>query len=127
MSAIEMASAIKFSYQRLRNEGVFDVERRKERDFGRTRSWPKFRKLGSRKRLRIRIPGLRRFLRRKAKLFTAARLSWNKVVKRFKESGVHVGDLFSGNYLFLQVNPSPLKYAERSFMSHDLHGLSSRK
>ncbi|XP_010250987.1 PREDICTED: uncharacterized protein LOC104593040 [Nelumbo nucifera] len=126
MSAIEMASPIRLSYQRFRNEGGFDVEEeRDERAFRRTRSWFRFRKLGNKKRSRIRIPGLRRFLRRRARLLTAARLSWNKVVKRLKESRGHMGDLFSGNYLFLQVSPSPLKCSYRPLTGHHLYGLSS--
>jgi hypothetical protein len=38
------------------------------------------------------------------------RISCAKVVKRFKDGQVHFGDLFAGNYLFMQVNPSSLNY-----------------
>lgn len=31
-----------------------------------------------------------------------------KILKRLKESQSHFGDLFAGNYLFMQVNPSSL-------------------
>ncbi|KAI8017866.1 hypothetical protein LOK49_LG04G03596 [Camellia lanceoleosa] len=129
-----MASIAKFSYHRLRHEGGFDDEddedRIRERVIGRAKSWSRFRKVHTRKRLRIRIPILNRFLKRKAR---QVMVSWTKVLKRLKESQSHFGDLFAGNYLFLQVTPTPLKCVDRSLKAHhhhhhhhhDLHGLSS--
>lgn len=68
-----------------------------------SRVWTRLRRVPVRRRLRLRVPGLRRFLRRKARLVAAA---VRTVVRRLKESQGHLGDLFAGNYLFLQVNPS---------------------
>ncbi|KAF8408335.1 hypothetical protein HHK36_007484 [Tetracentron sinense] len=127
MSAIEMASTTKFSYHRLRNEGWFDEEEEEgEGVIGRRRSWSRLRKVASKKRSKIRIPGLRRFLRRKARMLSAVRISWGRILKRLKDSQSHMGDLFAGNYMFIQVSPSPLKCVEKSFMGHDLHGLPAR-
>ncbi|GFY83098.1 hypothetical protein Acr_02g0013380 [Actinidia rufa] len=114
----------KFSYQRLRHEGGFSDDEDhdlRERVIGRAKSWPKIRKVRIKKRLRVRIPSLRRFLKRKA---GAICVTWAKIVKRLKESQGHFGDLFAGNYLFLQVTPTPLKDLYRHH--HELHGLSSR-
>ncbi|KAI4388789.1 hypothetical protein MLD38_001087 [Melastoma candidum] len=63
---------------------------------------------------------LERFLRRRAKFVAAVRVSCRKVIKRLKESQSHFGDLFAGNYLFLQVNPTPLKTAavKKSYEVH---------
>ncbi|KAF9603099.1 hypothetical protein IFM89_033824 [Coptis chinensis] len=92
MSAFEMASVPKLSYQRLRNEGWYEEGEEHKQDaivIKRTRSWSKnFRRVHLRRRLKIRIPGLRRFLRKKAKLFSAVRLSYNKVIRRFVEGVV---------------------------------------
>lgn len=124
-----MASTSKFSYQKLIHEGGFDGEdddnQIRERVIGRAKSWSRIRnKVHVRRRLRVRIPSLRRFFRRKAKVFM---LNWGKVVKRFKESEAHFGDLFAGNYLFMQVTPTPLKYVDKSLKgTYDFHGVSSR-
>ncbi|KAM5581811.1 hypothetical protein ABKV19_010842 [Rosa sericea] len=63
-------------------------------------------------RLRRRVVSLRRLLRLRRKLKLVCghlRVSCQKVVKRFKDGQSHFGDLFAGNYMFLQVNPSSLK------------------
>ncbi|PWA82955.1 hypothetical protein CTI12_AA132450 [Artemisia annua] len=89
-----------FSYQKLRNE-LSDNEKESIQLKGRSR-WPlRLKKVHMRKRLK-----LRKFMRRKARVIMA---SLRKVMKRLKESQAHFGDLFAGNYLFLQVNPTPLK------------------
>lgn len=54
----------------------------------------------------MKIPSLKNIMRRKARVVMA---SIRKVLKRLKESQSHFGDLFAGNYLFLQVTPTPLK------------------
>lgn len=59
----------------------------------------------------MKIPGLRRFMKRKARVVVT---SWSKIVKRLKESQSHFGDLFAGNYLFMQVTPASLKCFEKS-------------
>ncbi|KAL0450724.1 UNVERIFIED_CONTAM: hypothetical protein Slati_1628800 [Sesamum latifolium] len=61
-----------------------------------------------RRKLRVKIPNLRRLLRRKVKV---VKVAWKKMYKRLKESQSHLGDLFAGNYLFMQVTPTPFKYA----------------
>ncbi|KAL4577157.1 hypothetical protein LXL04_013261 [Taraxacum kok-saghyz] len=90
-----------FSYQRLRNE--FDNEREIK---ARIRWSLRLKKVHIKKRLKMKIPSLRKFVRRKARLIIA---SLAMVLKRLKESQSHFGDLFAGNYLFTQVNPTPLK------------------
>lgn len=62
------------------------------------------RKGGLGRRLRI-LP----LLRRKAGL---ARASLRRVVRRFKEGSSQFGDLFAGNYLFVQVTPAPLGHPQ---------------
>ncbi|KAK1359453.1 Plexin-D1 like [Heracleum sosnowskyi] len=100
-----MASNARISYQRLRNEGGFDDYGRA--GIGRVSSWTRRpRRVHVRRRLKIKIPGLKRFLRRKARVVVT---SWSKIVKRLKESQSHFGDLFAGNYLFMQVTPTSLK------------------
>jgi hypothetical protein len=42
-----------------------------------------------------------------------------------KEGQAHFGDLFAGNYLFMQVNPTPLKYFERSYYNNNVLDLNS--
>jgi len=73
----------------------------------------------SRRRFRLKVPSLKR----KVRLLSSVRVSWGRVLKRLKESQAHFGDLFVGNYLFIQVNPTPLKCLKKD---HDLGGLSSR-
>ncbi|KAF3444545.1 hypothetical protein FNV43_RR14237 [Rhamnella rubrinervis] len=129
MSAIEMASASKVPYQTLRNEGGLDLYedyeyQRAEKVLisGRQRSFYRFRKVSFRRRLKLKIPSLRRILRRRAKLACAIRVSFGRVAKRLKESRSHLNGLFAGNYFFLQVNPTSLKCIDKG---HDLHGFSS--
>ncbi|KAG8044636.1 hypothetical protein GUJ93_ZPchr0159g29103 [Zizania palustris] len=63
---------------------------------------------GRRRRPRLRISSLTRVLRRKAAAVgDAVRASVTKVVRRLKEGSPYVGDLFAGNYMFMQVTPSP--------------------
>lgn len=53
------------------------------------------------------MPNLRRvLLRKKVRLVSTLRVSCAKVLKRLKDSHAHFGDLFAGNYLFVQVNPT---------------------
>ncbi|KAE8694384.1 E3 ubiquitin-protein ligase RGLG2-like isoform X1 [Hibiscus syriacus] len=60
----------------------------------------------SQERFRVKVPSLKRYLRKKVKV---ARVSFGKLVKRLKESQAHFGDLFAGNYMFIQVNPTTMK------------------
>ncbi|KAL5998246.1 hypothetical protein ACLOJK_009184 [Asimina triloba] len=111
--ALEMVST-NLSYQRLRNFGDFEEGGEEEKALFRTRSWRRFRRTSSRRRSRLKIPSLRRFLRRKARLCSS---SWVKVWKRLKESRNHLGDLFAGNFMFMQVTPTPIKCLDKSFMA----------
>ncbi|KAA8540744.1 hypothetical protein F0562_024337 [Nyssa sinensis] len=124
-----MTLASKFSYQRLKHEGEFEEEEDEEqRGIRKIRSWTRFRKLTVKKRPKIRIPGLRKFLRKKDKFLSAVRVSMKVALKKLKDNQTHMFDLFAGHYLFMQVTPAPFKCVGRSFLGHDdLHGLSSRK
>lgn len=126
-----MTSVLNLSYEKLRNEGLFEEEDGyyddlREKVIGRQRTIARFRffrKVHVRKRLKIRIPGLGRLLIRKARL---VKLGWRKVVSRLKESQSHFGDLFAGNYLFMQVSPTPLKaHVRKSLQSYPVADLSS--
>ncbi|PON46453.1 hypothetical protein TorRG33x02_325850 [Trema orientale] len=132
-----MATAARFSYQRLRNEGghnnldeydhFYEVDNNYQvKAWGRPRSWYRYRRFPTRRRFKIKIPSLRRLIRRKAKLVSSVRISFSSIVKRLKESQSHLGDLFAGNYLFLQVSPTSFKYLDNKGHHHDLNGLSSR-
>ncbi|KAI4320163.1 hypothetical protein MLD38_033669 [Melastoma candidum] len=120
-----MASASRLSYQRLRNDDFSPdhddiLERYRHRSIAGSSIWWRFRRFRSRRRFRVKVPGLRRFQRRRGKFVAAVRVSCGKVIKRLKESRSHFGDLFAGNYLFLQVNPTPLKSAaiKKSYEVH---------
>ncbi|CAB4280669.1 unnamed protein product [Prunus armeniaca] len=123
-----MASVSELAYQRLRNEGLFEEEPEQNRAviFKKTSGgWSNIRKLTGRRRPRVRFAGLRRFLRRRARLFTRIELSWSKALKRLKNGQAHMNDLFGGNYLFMQANPLPFKCGERTYnLGHGggLHG-----
>ncbi|XP_008230494.1 PREDICTED: uncharacterized protein LOC103329767 [Prunus mume] len=112
------------AYQRLKHDDDQDgLELDDDFDYGRVRvlarsrstSWCKFRfrkvHIRRRRSFKLKVPSLKRllFLRRKIRLISALRASCAKVLQRFKEGQGHFGDLFAGNYLFLQVNPSSLK------------------
>ncbi|XWS32708.1 hypothetical protein CRYUN_Cryun22dG0013300 [Craigia yunnanensis] len=119
-----MASAAKFSYQRLRHESnELDVEEIAERLIGRSRTWYRLKRVPVRRRFRLKVPSLKRFLRRKVKL---VRLSFAKLMMRLKESQAHFGDIFAGNYMFIQVNPTTMKCFEKSSEGPGLKALPSR-
>ncbi|KAJ8768120.1 hypothetical protein K2173_021060 [Erythroxylum novogranatense] len=120
-----MASAIKFRYQRLKDEGMRDEYEGNERLIVRSRNWFKFRRVHSRRRFRLKVPSLKRFLKRKVRL---VRVSCAAVLKRLKEGKGHIGDLFTGNYMFLQVNPTSFKCFDKYHhgRNHNLNGLPPR-
>ncbi|KAG8482912.1 hypothetical protein CXB51_024193 [Gossypium anomalum] len=126
-----MASATKFSYHRLKHEEeeghVLEVDEIAERlmMMGRPRPCVRLKRVSVKKRFRVKVPSLRRLLRKKVKL---VRVSFGKMVKRFKESQAHLGDLFAGNYMFIQVNPTTMKYCfEKSYGGLALNGLPSSR
>ncbi|XP_020108633.1 uncharacterized protein LOC109724275 [Ananas comosus] len=55
-------------------------------------------------RPRVTVAGLRRLIRRKA---MAVRSAVAKVARRLKEGRPYAAELFAGNYMFMQVGPSP--------------------
>ncbi|MED6211422.1 hypothetical protein PIB30_073548 [Stylosanthes scabra] len=112
MSSIQMVSISKFRYKRLKPENGLIEEERKRVNL-RPRSWFRFRRTHVRRKFRLKVPSLRRLWRKKARVVSAMKVSYAKVLKRFKDGQVHLGDLFAGNYLFMQVNPASLKYLEK--------------
>lgn len=117
-----MASAAKFPYQRLKTKGpgvsggdtgrlVLDGDVfERYRAIVRSKLWyARLKRVAVKRRFKLRVPGLRRLLRRRARLVRAVRVSCAKVLSRLKESQAHFGYLFAGNYLFLQVNPTSMK------------------
>ncbi|KAL4634214.1 hypothetical protein ACB092_04G183300 [Castanea dentata] len=123
-----MASA-NFSYYKLKQESwLIDEESKEERSLIKIRTWPKIRRSPGRRRPKLRIPGLRRFLRKKKKFFNRVKVSWRKALKRLKNGQVHMNDLFGGSYLVMQYNYStPFRCGERPYMGHGLHGMPSRQ
>ncbi|XP_057418746.1 uncharacterized protein LOC130712952 [Lotus japonicus] len=105
-----MVSVGKPSYQRLRNyeddEGLFYGKTLK-REVRKAKAWLKFNALAGRRRPRLRIAGLRRFFRKRAKFVSRVRVSWRKALKRLKDGQSHWNDLFGSNFLFMQGNPTP--------------------
>ncbi|MFS8032199.1 hypothetical protein Hanom_Chr17g01554781 [Helianthus anomalus] len=107
-----MAPATGFSYQRLHNEGgeqyAYEEELKQAINHvkARIRRSSRLNRVRMRPRLKMRIPSLKQLMRRRAKLVM---VSMAKVLKRLKEGQSHFGDLFAGNYLFMQVNPTPVK------------------
>jgi len=60
------------------------------------------------RRPRLRISGLARALRRRAAAVGGrVRASVAKVARRLREGRPYIGELFAGNYMFMQVAPSP--------------------
>ncbi|KAG6790076.1 hypothetical protein POTOM_006222 [Populus tomentosa] len=113
VSPTEMAKGPEFPYHKLKHEGFGDEHEERQRfNIVKSRRWYGVRRVRLRKRFRLKVPSLGRFLRRRVKLSCA------KVLKRLKEGQAHFGDLFAGNYLFMQVNPTPLKYFERSYYNN---------
>lgn len=97
----------KLSYQRLRNEEEILDEKTLEREVKKAKAWLKLRALAGRRRPRLRIAGLRRFFRKRTKFLPRFRVSWRKALKRLKNGQSHMNDLFGGNFLFMQGNPTP--------------------
>ncbi|KAL3636648.1 hypothetical protein CASFOL_018947 [Castilleja foliolosa] len=97
------SSASKLSYQRLKQEIYIDEnDKIWEEVIGKSLRRSRFRKLHIKRKLRVKlkIPGIKRLLRKKVSL---VKFAWNKVCKRLKESQAHFSHLFAGNYLFMQV------------------------
>ncbi|KAJ1413233.1 hypothetical protein SESBI_19778 [Sesbania bispinosa] len=119
-----MVSVGKLSYRRLRNEEELDGKIL-EREVKRAKAWLKFRALAGRRRPRLRIAGLRRFLKKRTKFLSRFRVSWRKALKKLKNGQCHMNDLFGGNFLFMQPNPTPFGCREKPLVGYDLQGLST--
>ncbi|KAK1270306.1 hypothetical protein QJS04_geneDACA004257 [Acorus gramineus] len=106
-------ASMKLSYQRLKKQPSYIEEDKVLQGEGeldalvrRYKRWLRLRWAAPR-RPRVRVPSLAKALRRKARAACSRlRLSFGRVVKRLRESRSHMGELFAGNYLFMQVNPS---------------------
>ncbi|XP_020537609.1 uncharacterized protein LOC105640283 isoform X2 [Jatropha curcas] len=86
-----------FSYQRLQRHGGLNEEL--DTDF------PTFRRFNiNGRRLKLRIPGLRRFLRKRPRLLHRVKVSWRKAWKRLKNGQAHINDLFGGNFMVMQCS-----------------------
>lgn len=114
------------SYQRLQNEEWFDdllntgIESKKPEKSTWSRNC---RKIHIRRKLKIKIPSLKKMLKRKKEKLVA--VSWSKFVKRLKGVHSNFSDIFGGNYLFMQVPPPSLKYIDKAHIYLHDH-LSSR-
>ncbi|KAF3780804.1 hypothetical protein EJ110_NYTH38424 [Nymphaea thermarum] len=111
-----------FSYHRLTPEGedLLDVSEFPWRSASRswTRSSGRFQ--FRRRRSRLRVPSLGRFFKRRRSFLAAFRASCRKVVKRLVEGRAHFGELFAGNYMFMQVTagaPSMGYCLDKQFMA----------
>jgi len=113
MSSVQMVSpsAINFKlpYQILRHddEPLSDDER-DQRVIRRPKNWGRLRGVPLRRRFKVKVGSWRRVWMMKKVMLMCA-----KVKKRFKEGQGHFGELFAGNYLFTQINPTSLKYLEK--------------
>ncbi|KAK7271878.1 hypothetical protein RJT34_28131 [Clitoria ternatea] len=110
MSSLEIASAsaIKLPYQILRHDEVeLSDDERRQRVILRPKKLCRFGGVPLRKRFRFKVPSWRRVWMKKV------RLVCGNVKRRFKEGQGHLGDLFAGNYVFTQINPTSLKYLEK--------------
>lgn len=129
--AIVMASELpKVPYNRLRNEidGVDYNAAEEEKALKRTRGWYKTRSLRGSKRPRFRIPGLRKFMRKRGRFLSRLfKVTLARTLRRLKDGQAHINDLLGGNYLFMQPNPTPFRCGTKrpAYMGHprSLHGL----
>nr|XP_004515900.1 uncharacterized protein LOC101515099 [Cicer arietinum] len=103
-----MGSVGKLSYKRLKTEEELDEKiQLLEREVKKAKAWLKLKALAGRRRPRLRIPGLRRFIRKRTKFVSKFKVSWRKTLKKLKNGQSHMNDLFGGNFLFMQANPIP--------------------
>ncbi|CAO2819628.1 unnamed protein product [Amaranthus hypochondriacus] len=129
----------KFSYQKLKQEVIFEdedhhdhhlekiktnterlydlIKRTSSVRLSRRSNW--VRKIKIKRKFRVKIAGFRRFFRIRRIKFANSSLTWAKVLMRFKESQSHFGDLFAGNYLFMQVTPGSIKKNTNLVANHN--------
>ncbi|KAK1258197.1 hypothetical protein QJS04_geneDACA021087 [Acorus gramineus] len=100
---------MKLSYQKLKKQRE-DYEGEDDELDALVRKYKRWLRLRRPRRPRVRVPKLARALRRKARaVCSRVRVSFGRVVERLRESRSHMGELFGGNYLFMQVSPASLK------------------
>ncbi|TKY55280.1 hypothetical protein E2542_SST19694 [Spatholobus suberectus] len=119
-----MASVGNLSYRRLRNEEELDEEIL-ESEVKKAKAWLKLRALAGRRRPRLRVVALRRFLRKRTKFISRFRfrVSWRKALKKLKNGQSHVNDLVGGNFLLMQGNLTPFGCGTKPYMGYGLQGL----
>lgn len=121
-----MASVGKLSYQRLRNEEEELDEKTLEKQVKKAKAWLKLKALTSRRRPRLRVAGLRKFLRKRTKFVSRFRVSWRQTLKKLKNGQSHMNDLFGGNFLIMQGNPIPFGCgSEKPHVSYGVQRLST--
>ncbi|KAK7364836.1 hypothetical protein VNO80_13580 [Phaseolus coccineus] len=112
MSSVQMVSAsainFKLPYKILGHEDPLSDDEREERVNQRPKKWGRPRGVPLRRRFRVKVGSWRRVWMIKKMMLVCS-----KVKKRFKEGHGHFGELFAGNYLFTQINPTSLKYLEK--------------
>ncbi|XP_019462993.1 PREDICTED: uncharacterized protein LOC109361923 [Lupinus angustifolius] len=122
-----MASVVKLSYKRLQNEKELEANIL-EREVKKAKAWLKFKALAGRRSPRLRIARLRRYLRKRTKFLSRVTVSWcNKTLKKLKNGQSHMNDLFGGNFLFMQANPTPFGSGEKAYNDgYNLHKLPTK-
>ncbi|KAJ4846849.1 hypothetical protein Tsubulata_030520 [Turnera subulata] len=123
-----MASVTRLPYHRLTYEGWSNEIADDERAFSRIRnfSWSRKFSIRRRLRLRLRIPGLRRFfIRKRRRLVAKVKVSWCKTWKRLKNGQTYMNDLLGGNFLVLQVSSAPFS-CENPFKVNGMGGIPPR-
>ncbi|CAL0325321.1 unnamed protein product [Lupinus luteus] len=122
-----MASVGKLSYKRLQNESELEANIL-QREVKKAKAWLKFKALAGRRSPRLRITSLRRFLRKRTKFVSRVTVSWcNKTLKKLKNGQSHMNDLFGGNFLFMQGNPTPFGHGVKSYnVGYNLHKLPTK-
>ncbi|KAF2282874.1 hypothetical protein GH714_043358 [Hevea brasiliensis] len=119
------AATARFSYHKLRRGGFLEDEdaHEEERAFRRIRNFSRLGVRGfsiNRRRVKLRIPGLRRFLRKRSRFISRVKVSWDKALERLKSGQAHMHDLFRGNFLVMQVCPTPFKCGDQRPYPHSL-------
>lgn len=111
---IMASSSAQLSYKRLNEEMLLDEEgdmtSSRERVVGRSyasRSRVRRVRVGVARKVRVKI------FRRRCKNFlgekqaSLVKIVWTKICERFKETNSRFGDIFSGNYVFMHITPTP--------------------
>lgn len=107
------SSSAQLSYKRLNEEMLVDEEGDMTRSRERVTSRSRVRRVrvgvgvGVARKVRVKI------FRRRCKNFlgekqaSLVKIVWTKICERFKETNSRFGDIFSGNYVFMHITPTP--------------------